>query len=77
MPTSDEITTEQASRDDIPENDVHKPWSDKDKYLEAQYKILRREGTEGLRYSVCSVRRFPDMADDQNTCIYSNVSSLG
>ena len=75
MPTATEITMEQMARQDIPTNDVFRPWDDKDRYLETLYKILRCEGTKGLRYSVCSVLRAPNMADDKNTCIYTNVGT--
>lgn len=59
----------------LPSNPVDVPWSSKDEYLTAQYEILRREATDGLRVSV---RGFVDSGqkeprDDDVTNIYTQV----
>ncbi len=76
LPTSKEILAEQSDIEQLPENPVDVPWPSKDKYLTAQYEILRREAIEGLRYSVRSVadyRRAQPMMDDDFTNIYTQV----
>ncbi|KAK3898073.1 P-loop containing nucleoside triphosphate hydrolase protein [Staphylotrichum tortipilum] len=87
FPTPSEILAEQPNIEELPENPVDAPWASKDKYLAAQYKILRCEAVEGLRYSVRSFadhRRKDSMMDDDFTNIYTHVrikeyvmSSLG
>ena len=77
LPTPQEILTKQQDLEGLPPNPVDKPWSSKEEYLTAQYQILRREGIEGLRYSVtsyinsCSLGQ--DMDDDEHTCVYVGV----
>lgn len=74
LPTSDEILATESS-DNLPWFPVKHAWKTKAEYLEALYKILRFEGVEGLRYSVKTVRDSPNMDEDDNTCIYTKVSS--
>ncbi|KAK3396039.1 P-loop containing nucleoside triphosphate hydrolase protein [Sordaria brevicollis] len=52
IPTAKEILLLQKEAEGLPLNDVHQPWRSKEDYLKAQYEILRREGTEGLRFAV-------------------------
>ncbi|KAK3355192.1 P-loop containing nucleoside triphosphate hydrolase protein [Neurospora tetraspora] len=52
IPTAKEILLLQKEAEGLPENHVKQPWKSKEDYLEAQYEILRREGTEGLRFAV-------------------------
>ncbi|KAL2175501.1 P-loop containing nucleoside triphosphate hydrolase protein [Thermothelomyces heterothallicus CBS 202.75] len=76
FPTAAEILATQSDIDELPENPVDVPWSSKEDYLAAQYEILRREATEGLRYSVRSFadhRRKESMMDDDFTNIYTQV----
>jgi hypothetical protein len=52
----------------------------KSEYLETQYRLLRCEATEGLRFSVrsfveASLRR-QELWDDDNTWVYPNVRCL-
>ncbi|KAK3336337.1 P-loop containing nucleoside triphosphate hydrolase protein [Cercophora scortea] len=75
FPTSAEILADRPAF--LPENPVDEPWSSKEEYLEAQYRILRCEGTEGLRSSVAAFAnetlRGREMVDDGSTCIYTAV----
>ncbi|KAK3330716.1 P-loop containing nucleoside triphosphate hydrolase protein [Apodospora peruviana] len=77
LPTAAEILMTQKESEGLPSNPVNKPWSSKEAYLAAQYQILRREGVEGLRFSVrsfidaCSKKQ--EMMDDQYTCVYPEV----
>ncbi|KAK3372308.1 P-loop containing nucleoside triphosphate hydrolase protein [Podospora didyma] len=77
LPESSEILAAQAATEELPENPVDKAWESKAAYLEAHYKILRREGYEGLRYSVTeykkSVKQGKEMIDDDHTCVYTHV----
>ncbi|KAK0716906.1 P-loop containing nucleoside triphosphate hydrolase protein [Lasiosphaeria miniovina] len=52
LPQAREILATENDTKDPPENPVDTPWASKEAYLEAQYEILRREGVEGLRFSV-------------------------
>lgn len=62
----------------LPDNPVDAAWPSKDEYLTAQYEILRREATDGLRFCV---RRFlarsrngrKEPKDDDFTNIYTQV----
>lgn len=74
LPTSEELLANDSS-DNLPWFPVKHAWETKAEYLEALYKILRFEGVEGLRYSVKTVRDSPNMDEDDNTCIYTRVSS--
>lgn len=73
LPTPEEIMNPNASTDDLPWFPVTHRWESKGEYLAALYKILRFEGTEGLRYSVNSFKLAPNMHDDTETCIYTKV----
>ncbi len=72
LPGKDELC-QGAEPHDLPRNPVDRPWASKEAYLEAQYKILRMEGTEGLRASVGHFRADPEMADDSLSCVYREV----
>lgn len=76
LPAAEELLRQQWEVRDPPENDVTKPYSSKEKYLEALHGILRVEGTEGLRYAVNKVRENPEMMDDGSIAIYTEVSIL-
>ncbi|KAM7184845.1 P-loop containing nucleoside triphosphate hydrolase protein [Naviculisporaceae sp. PSN 640] len=77
LPTPEEIMMQQKEAEGVPPNPVDKKWASKADYLEAQYKILRREGVEGLRYSVrCYMEacaKGQEMTDDHHTAIYVGV----
>jgi hypothetical protein len=74
LPSVEEVLQRQDDCEALPHNSVDKAWTSKEAYLETLYKILRREGVEGLRFSVNCFRRDPAMMDDKNTCIYTDVS---
>ncbi len=79
FPTPSEILAKQPDIEDLPKNPVDTSWASKDRYLAAQYKILRYEAVEGLRYSVRSFANNRDqdsMMDDDHTNIYTHVSLL-
>ncbi|KAL1840127.1 hypothetical protein VTJ49DRAFT_783 [Mycothermus thermophilus] len=76
IPSADEILAKDSDLDELPENPVDSPWPSKDEYLTAQYEILRREATEGLRASVrryADCRRKESMMDTDDTNIYTRV----
>jgi helicase required for RNAi-mediated heterochromatin assembly 1 len=68
-----EIMVAQGDAEELPPNRVNGMWSSKDEYLETQYRLLRREGTEALRFVVNNYksRKTPD--DNEDVCIYSRV----
>ncbi|KAL2268811.1 hypothetical protein VTJ83DRAFT_3657 [Remersonia thermophila] len=76
VPTPDEILAKESDLEELPENPVDSPWPSKADYLSAQYQILRREATEGLRASVqryADCRRKEAMTDTDDTNIYTRV----
>ncbi len=76
LPSVGEVLQAQNDREILPHNSIDRPWASKEAYLEAQYKILRREGVEGLRYSTNCFKRDHQMADDKNTCVYTEASTV-
>lgn len=76
FPTAAELMNSAATTNDLPTFPVDRPFDSKGRYLEALYKILRFEAVEGLRFSVNDFRSAPTMNDDENTCVYTKVSSL-
>ncbi|KAK0730120.1 P-loop containing nucleoside triphosphate hydrolase protein [Lasiosphaeris hirsuta] len=79
LPEPEEILARASAKDfqTLPYNPVDKLWESKDAYLSAQYKILRCEATEGLRFSV---QRYIDadylgkeMNDDDYSWVYHEV----
>lgn len=76
FPTAAELMNSAATTNDLPTFPVDRPFDSKGQYLEALYKILRFEAVEGLRFSVNDFRSAPTMNDDDNTCVYTKVSSL-
>jgi helicase required for RNAi-mediated heterochromatin assembly 1 len=75
FPTAAEVMSPVATTNDLPAFPVDRPFPSKGQYLEALYKILRFEAVEGLRFSVNEFRSAPTMTDDENTCVYTKVSS--
>lgn len=60
--------------EDLPHNLVGMPWISKEKYLETQYSLLRREGMECLRHAVNFFRARPEDKDNEILCVYKKVS---
>ncbi|KAM7186775.1 P-loop containing nucleoside triphosphate hydrolase protein [Rhypophila sp. PSN 637] len=77
LPTPKEIMEKQDDVAGLPHNPVDRPWDSKEEYLAAQYQVLRREGIEGLRYSVRCYIQEPDMTDNQHTSVYVGVRVRG
>lgn len=57
----------------IPNNPVDRPWPSKDEYLATQYRLQRFEGTELLRQTVRKYREHPEMMEEQDSYIYTQV----
>lgn len=74
LPTPTEILRDRDSIGELPENNVFGPYPSKDILLGTQYRILRTEGFEGLRYAVASFKKAPAMMDDVYTRVYTEVS---
>lgn len=60
----------------LPKNIIKGPWPSKEDYIGAHYQILREDSIAGLRSSVKSYKRLPEMVDDQFTHVYTHVSSM-
>ncbi|KAK1826876.1 P-loop containing nucleoside triphosphate hydrolase protein [Podospora conica] len=80
IPNADEILRPKPDSS-LPHNPVHTPWVSKEKYLETQYRLLRCEATECLRFSVrsfveASVRK-QELWDNEHTWVYHSVRVSG
>ncbi|KAK4185743.1 putative helicase [Podospora australis] len=81
LPTPEEILAEENP--DLPGNPVDVPWASKDLYLEAQYRLLRCDAVEGLRYAVrhfierCRKAPSTPVSDDDFICVYNEVRVKG
>lgn len=73
LPAASEIMVAQAKAEPLPENPIDSAWASKDDYLETHYRLLRREGTEALRYAVNKYKSNPAAGDDEDMCIYTKV----
>jgi hypothetical protein len=59
----------------LPHNIIDGSWPSKAKYLGAHYQIIREDEIAPLRKSVASFKAHPDMMEDDETHIYTHVSS--
>lgn len=66
----------QAEAEPLPHNCIDNAWPFKNNYLETHYRLLRREGTEALRYAVNKYKSSIAASDDEDLCIYTNVRSF-
>ncbi len=71
----DEYQQEPNYNPGIPHNIIDGPWPSKEDYIRAHYLINREDAIASIRESVNSVRRRPEMIDDNDTCIYTHVIS--
>jgi hypothetical protein len=76
LPSSEEILASACEVGELPHNPVDETWPSKEAYLKTQYTLLRREGTEGLRHAVNSVRSKPDIRDNEAICVYKKVCAI-
>ncbi|KAI0436809.1 P-loop containing nucleoside triphosphate hydrolase protein [Xylaria telfairii] len=58
-------------------NDWQNPFPDKNTYLETHYRLQREEAIAILRYSIKKYRDYPEMIDDDETCVYTKVFVQG
>jgi len=85
IPTSQEIRGDLASNgeDDeieVPVNEISKPWSSKEEYLEAHYGLLREEAVTPLRNVVSELLAVPQIEEEdsqENAAIYEKVPRSG
>lgn len=85
IPTSHEIRGDLASNgeDDeveVPVNEISKPWSSKEEYLEAHYGLLREEAVTPLRNVVSELLAVPQIEEkdsQENAAIYEKVTQSG
>lgn len=64
----------QAEAEPLLHNCIDSAWPSKNTYLEVQYRLLRREGTEALRYAVNKYKSNIATSDDQDLYIYTKVN---
>lgn len=63
----------QEDAEPLLKNSLSGTWSSKDGYLEMQYRLVRREGTEPLRYVINNYKARKTPSDNEDVCIYSKV----
>ena len=82
IPTARDLNPDWDNREDLERvnsllpNDWQQPFPDKNTYLETHYRLQREEAIAILRYSVKKYREMPNMADDNETCVYTRVRLL-
>ncbi len=59
----------------IPTNIIDGPWPSQDQYVGAHYQMLREDAIASLRRSVAEVSNHPNMANSDETCIYTHVGN--
>lgn len=59
---------------DLPHNIVDGPWPSREEYLGAHYQILREDAIAPLRRAVAEFKKCSSLVDDQEVCIYKDVS---
>jgi helicase required for RNAi-mediated heterochromatin assembly 1 len=74
FPAGSEILVSQTEAEPLPHNRIDSVWSSKNDYLETHYRLLRREGTEALRYAVNKYKSNIAASDDEDLCIYTKVN---
>ena len=79
VPTSREIGghpgTTEGDAVSIPSNKIHKPWRTRESYFMSHYELLKEDTVAPLRGAVAKVKNNKDKKDDQQICVYENVSS--
>lgn len=73
LPVASEIMVSQTEAEPLPNNCIDAVWPSKNDYLETHYRLLRREGTEALRYAVNKYKSNIATSDDEDLCIYTKV----
>lgn len=74
LPAASEILATQDEAEPLPPNYIDIAWPCKNDYLETHYRLLRREGTEALRYAVNKYKSNVAASDDEEMCIYTKVT---
>ena len=85
IPTSQEIRGDIMANDEddeveVPVNEVSKPWSSREEYLEAHYGLLREEAVAPLRNVVSELLVEPQIEEknsQENAAIYEKVNPPG
>lgn len=75
IPAGSEIMVSQAEAEPLPHNFIDRVWPSKNDYVETHYRLLRREGTEALRYAVNKYKSNIAAGDDEDLCIYTKVKT--
>ncbi|POS84017.1 hypothetical protein EPUL_003631 [Erysiphe pulchra] len=62
---------------ELPQNIVNSPWKSTKEYITAHYKILREDAIASLRNAVQTFKRRPNMLEDDQIYIYTEVTITG
>ena len=76
IPTSSELLDDPDDEVSIYPNRLHKPWSNRKKYLQAHYEMLREDTVSSLRDSLNQFKKNPEMCDERQMAIYEKVRDL-
>lgn len=77
VPVWDEYKSDPLYSPDLPTNPVDKPWGSKLDYIGAHYQILREDAIAPLRCAVAAVRDDPDMMENRDIYLYTDIHILG
>lgn len=57
----------------VPRNDVTRPYQSKTQYVKNLYQLSREEGITLLRAGIHDYKEDPNMGDNDHTCVYTKV----
>lgn len=77
IPPASEILIPDGESVVLPRNRIDQPWTKKERYLKAHYKLLREDAIAPLREAVAKFRQDPRRMDDNDTRIYEEVRVVG
>lgn len=76
IPTAEELLATPGEDDGFYANKLHKPWSNRKRYLQTHYELLREDTIAAFREALDKFRNNPEMSDDGQMAIYEKVVHL-
>lgn len=77
IPPPSEILIPEGESVVLPRNRIDQPWTKKERYLKAHYKLLREDAVAPLREAVAKFRKDPLRMGDNDIRIYDEVRVVG
>ena len=77
IPPAAEILIPEGESVSLLRNKIDQPWTKKERYLKAHYKLLREDTVSPLREAVAKFKKDPRRMDDNDLRIYEQVRVVG